>query len=531
MDLQDSSDNQDMRRFRSSVASSSSCTYSDTEHLATAAVAARAACATPKKLHSGMSRHELREHMDAQTNEVSETLRGQTRRRALEAIEELPEQVEEVLQQSVSTLFEEVQGKVAAMQEMVREQGRTCLPLQAQEGGEAQKHVDRAMESLDCIPTLILDNFEHNVAKVKDTIRKRVDGVIEGVKGGHYTSNDEIVATMRSLPEEVQQLAGEALEAAEQESKIKARQQFEEALQKLPEGVLMPSLSWQIVERVPRVPVDAEIAAREAAVEPCEQAVAVVQGQEDELNKVVANQVVADFLMRAKSVEKEAASLPFSSPDSNKWVALADLKDKRGAHLFDMRGSDSKDKRGADQGQSQKPLAERERSPQLQLLNAGSWGHPELCTRPCLYFATGECKNGRECDFCHLDHPRRPAHLDKRHRAMLQQLPLEECLSLLAPVLRQKVRLVTGCRAAMDMVESLATIDAPPGLGKPSQRRSNRQLAAAMEVMSLRMLLTSLHRSAISDSPRRKQVLDDLLVTLREESVKTLPQLPDAPRR
>merc|ERR1719221_1508593 len=195
--------------------------------------------------------------MGEQTHEMREKLKGPTRKLAMEAIEELPEQVEEVLQQSATTVFEEAQGKVAVMQEMVREQ----------KDWQGQFNVAQAMESLEVIPSIVLDSFEHNVAKVKDAIRHRV-------RVGDFTSNDEFVAKMRSLPIEVQQIAGDALEAAQEESKAQTRVQFEDALQKLPAGI--PALGWQMVERVPRVPWDAQMAAREAASEPVEQAVAAV---------------------------------------------------------------------------------------------------------------------------------------------------------------------------------------------------------------------------------------------------------------
>merc|ERR1719414_2344928 len=101
---------------------------------------------------------------------------------------------------------------------------------------------------------------------------------------------------------------------------------------------------------------------------------------------------------------------------------------------------------------------------------------------------------------------------------MLQQLPFEECMDLLLPVLRKKVLTVTNSPKAMCMVEALAHVDAPqPPTRERKPRRSSRQLAIAMEAMSLRMLLTSLHRSVLTESPRRRQMLDNILVYLREE--------------
>eukprot|EP00445_Apocalathium_hangoei_P021785 CAMPEP_0203912232 /NCGR_PEP_ID=MMETSP0359-20131031/53322_1 /ASSEMBLY_ACC=CAM_ASM_000338 /TAXON_ID=268821 /ORGANISM="Scrippsiella Hangoei, Strain SHTV-5" /LENGTH=117 /DNA_ID=CAMNT_0050838123 /DNA_START=18 /DNA_END=368 /DNA_ORIENTATION=+ len=33
-------------------------------------------------------------------------------------------------------------------------------------------------------------------------------------------------------------------------------------------------------------------------------------------------------------------------------------------------------------------------------LGPGSIGHPQLCDRPCLYFAKNECANGMDCEYC-----------------------------------------------------------------------------------------------------------------------------------
>ncbi|CAE8651011.1 unnamed protein product [Polarella glacialis] len=70
------------------------------------------------------------------------------------------------------------------------------------------------------------------------------------------------------------------------------------------------------------------------------------------------------------------------------------------------------------------------------LPNPGSIGHPELCRRPCIYFAEGKCVNGDKCGYCHCPHGQRPAHLDRRHRELLRSLSSAERLSVVVPLLR-----------------------------------------------------------------------------------------------
>lgn len=70
--------------------------------------------------------------------------------------------------------------------------------------------------------------------------------------------------------------------------------------------------------------------------------------------------------------------------------------------------------------------------------NPGSVGHPELCRRPCIYFAAGQCRNSADCSFCHLSHAHRSATLDKNQRQMIKQLSKHEFLSVLLRCLRTK---------------------------------------------------------------------------------------------
>ena len=68
----------------------------------------------------------------------------------------------------------------------------------------------------------------------------------------------------------------------------------------------------------------------------------------------------------------------------------------------------------------------------------GSYGHPELCHRPCVNFMKGVCKSGNECNFCHLPHTKNPK-FDKQQREMLASLPKPTLLATILPHLRQRV--------------------------------------------------------------------------------------------
>jgi len=138
----------------------------------------------------------------------------------------------------------------------------------------------------------------------------------------------------------------------------------------------------------------------------------------------------------------------------------------------------------------------------------GSVGHPELCTRPCIYFAAGNCANGSACHFCHEPHPYRPSHLDKRHRQMLKEMPFCTCLRLMTPLIKEKAASLH--LPAEYMIQLLDTIEAA-SLAEKRQEGANikghivNSFTQAFRVMSLRSLLSTLKRAA-----KNKHTLDAL---------------------
>lgn len=66
----------------------------------------------------------------------------------------------------------------------------------------------------------------------------------------------------------------------------------------------------------------------------------------------------------------------------------------------------------------------------------GSVGHPELCHRPCIYFAFGHCENGSACGYCHMEHQEKPIKLDKQQRAMVHCLSKPQVLAIMLRYLK-----------------------------------------------------------------------------------------------
>mmetsp|Transcript_82186 Transcript_82186/g.172053 ORF Transcript_82186/g.172053 Transcript_82186/m.172053 type:complete len:289 (-) Transcript_82186:278-1144(-) len=145
-------------------------------------------------------------------------------------------------------------------------------------------------------------------------------------------------------------------------------------------------------------------------------------------------------------------------------------------------------------------------------VNNGSVGHPELCPRPCLFFYQGKCVNGVDCNFCHFTHPKRPAHLDKRHRAILRELPIRECLSLVLPILKDRtVALSAGPQVSRELEEMYSEVESSRSetvsnhaasqwttSTGPSDREGLDRIGikTALRALSVRTLITTLRRSA-----------------------------------
>lgn len=447
--------------------------------VAAAAEAGRVAWTTPDPWPpTRISRRELRVQIHAQTQQVSDRLVSQKRRQALTALEELPEQVEEVLQQSGATFFAQAQDKVAVMREMILE------------NQFSDEHISlmKAMENLPMIPDVMLHSFAASVVRAKECVQQRIEEIIHGFENGHLASSAELFAEMRALPT----LASTAF----QEAAEVARAQVQEA-QALQEELSALRAEWLMTKRLSCAAGETKVSI--AIVQQVEQVVAAVKDQQ-QIEGAVANQVVADLLLRAKAVNQQ--------PQDGAIQAF---------HLS---------------------------------TNPGSVGHPEVCSRPCLYYAAGNCANGNACDFCHLLHDKRPAHLDKRNRDILQELPFDAVVALVLPVVREKVQALTESPEVLHLVDALegmfptsqSSFDSARnrpldltagseastsdklqcGSCRPSQKksqRSERRLVAALKSMSLRLLLSALHRSVLPESPETKNTIDTLLRHLRKANV------------
>lgn len=166
--------------------------------------------------------------------------------------------------------------------------------------------------------------------------------------------------------------------------------------------------------------------------------------------------------------------------------------------------------------------------------NPGSFGHPDLCLRPCLYFASGSCSNGNHCEFCHLQHPRRPSRLDKRNRATFDKMSPAQRFEASSPIIRKKAEaaglLPQQVEEFMSTLENELQAEAEAAPAMPPLKHhvintamASRSFLSALEAMSLRCLVSMLYRTP------RASAIPDVLEKFRhgrQGLVKTQTQTP-----
>ncbi|CAL1150521.1 unnamed protein product [Cladocopium goreaui] len=73
-------------------------------------------------------------------------------------------------------------------------------------------------------------------------------------------------------------------------------------------------------------------------------------------------------------------------------------------------------------------------------MSKGSFLHPEVCGRFCIRFFYGTCRQGQNCEFCHLEHHERKVKMNRAQRELFQMLGEAEVLALVLPHIERRCR-------------------------------------------------------------------------------------------
>lgn len=153
-------------------------------------------------------------------------------------------------------------------------------------------------------------------------------------------------------------------------------------------------------------------------------------------------------------------------------------------------------------------------------MNAGSYFHPELCSRPCLYFSSGTCVNGQSCGFCHLPHSRRVTNLDKEHREALRNMTLPEWTELVLPIMSNRIDSFTDTADARQAFSALAsacgmTVEQ---LTRCHPHRGLRLLIFVLKSLRLRTLLREAVLYLGQHNPEARSAAENLLLVLQRRT-------------
>lgn len=440
----------------------------------------------------GTKRNELKSKMEASAKQMSDAWAKDSRiLTAIAELDEIPRRIGDDMQKVASHVIDHVQTEVSAMSKRVRgtDWGGAAMAQDVRGvtmHGDSTSSTDtgekrpsqwdeakakQVVKNLEVIPTMVLNLLEARVGKAKATVRSRVQPMIENlstIREEQLEDHDQLVSRMQIIAQEVEQIAGEAVEAAAQECRAHATRQLDVALAALKEqegpadqlsgipevegelGVTagsreQPWESWKAWDEKQELWPKSQ---NSGGPDSMQQAMAVVGNHPDAMPSSFTNQVVADELLRAKVRGNRASSQSSGAPQS---------KDAASPHVAQLVTSEMP-------------------------TNPGSIGHPDLCPRQCLYFAKGNCTNGNDCQFCHMPHPKRPVRFDKRHREILKKMPFNELLSVMLPVLKAKAE---GVGPTADTDSLLQRLDELSAYGAGAPASSISSLADQVQAKAL----------------------------------------------
>ena len=132
--------------------------------------------------------------------------------------------------------------------------------------------------------------------------------------------------------------------------------------------------------------------------------------------------------------------------------------------------------------------------------NPGSAGHPELCRRPCIYYALGQCINLTDCNFCHLPHNNRSATLDKSQRQVIKEMSQHEFLSVVTRCLQSKAvegGFELGARDVLQLFKTqLSQLKATPSKVSKAKAMNLEKALARMTFFSVASLTSRVNFDA-----------------------------------
>jgi hypothetical protein len=310
------------------------------------------------------------------------------------------------------------------------------------------------------IPELVMASFETSFANAMNHVRIRVKDAVQMLENCNK-QQEEVMQHLWSIPEEVRQITRDAVKEASAASQDKVTLRLDHVLRNISAEEKTDAIfraKQNIVHSLPQTLPETVKRSGDVAKYNVQSTTEVVVEKGMGGFGYVANRVVADTLLRAKAVD---SSIP--------------------------------------------PL------PNKALTNPGSRGHPELCSRACLYYPIGQCTNGLDCEFCHMPHSKRNVHLDKRHREMMRNMDFVERACLILPILKAKLDALDVCD--FDVKEALSSIAKTIDHISMDKKRAKetRTLQSSLKFMSARCLVSLLYHSQMHTPVPKDSLLHEAI--------------------
>eukprot|EP00929_Paragymnodinium_shiwhaense_P068161 TRINITY_DN34253_c0_g1_i1.p1 TRINITY_DN34253_c0_g1~~TRINITY_DN34253_c0_g1_i1.p1 ORF type:complete len:717 (+),score=173.37 TRINITY_DN34253_c0_g1_i1:92-2242(+) len=266
------------------------------------------------------------------------------------------------------------------------------------------KDIDNAINNVKLIPVMVRNLLDSGLDKGSQTVKLRLHEMENFLQQGkeEQQSVDLIAERVLRATEELEKMAMATVVTAVCDSHQHATKQVNLAVASLRGKLHAYTANWDKPQEAPSWGAAESYHWSKSAMDGA--------GTGMRLTYDMTNQVIADELLRAKI---RADSQQQQQPGS----------------VFSI--SVDRDKASAPPSKGSKAL-------QPAIRNPGSVGHPEICLRPCIYFAAGSCEVGDKCSYCHLEHSKRPCRLDRRHRTKLKQAALCDLVADVIPILRRK---------------------------------------------------------------------------------------------
>ncbi|CAE6911318.1 unnamed protein product [Symbiodinium natans] len=124
--------------------------------------------------------------------------------------------------------------------------------------------------------------------------------------------------------------------------------------------------------------------------------------------------------------------------------------------------------------------------------NPGSYGHPSLCARPCIYIAKNGSCHVDGCDYCHMAHDLPVAKLNQRQRYVLQRLSVKVKMDLVLEAVRGGLHR----EGLTDQAESLLCLleqEASKHSQQASHRDQRRQVYDLRKALSRMTVADTIH--------------------------------------